>query len=239
MTAPTRLIAAPWVTIADLPESRPAIDDDTWTDLCWQASELLYLWSGKQFPGEATSTVVLETSPGASGHSFCWRDWDEPWVPRGVRGIRDAVVARLPDAPVKSISQLTIDDTALTVDVDYFAELPAGLIWRTNHLAWPTDGTTRVTYTHGMAPPIGGKRAATLLALELGRSWTGAKCNLPRRIESVTREGISINLAVALQGWRTGIWDIDAWLHSVNPNMMSRRARAWSPDVTHARRTIT
>lgn len=235
MTQPTRAICAPWVTPADLPESRPTLDDDTWSDLCWQASELLYLWSGRQYTGGCMSAVVLETPPGARCPE--WRRWEDPWIPRGDRGVRDQVVALLPDPPVTAITEVTVDDVALVAETDYIAELPVGKVYRVGNAVWPAGA--RISYTHGLVPPLGGQRAAVLLAIELGKSWTGNKCNLPKRIESITREGISINLAVALQGWRTGIWDIDAWLHSVNPNMMSRRASAWSPDAIHARRVRT
>jgi hypothetical protein len=224
------------VTIADLPDNKPDLSDEVFEDLCWQASELLYSWSGRQFNGGCHSTVVLDTPPGASGSAYCWRDWEDPWVPRGARSVGSRVVASLPDAPVTSIEMVMVDGVELTT-AEYIAELPAGLIHRVGGAEWPTG--TRVTYSHGLMPPIGGQRAAVLLALELGRSWTGAKCNLPKRIESISREGITINLAVAMQGWRTGIWDIDAWLHSVNPSMMTRRASAWSPDALHTRRTTT
>jgi len=238
MTAamPTRLICQPWITVADLPESKPALDDDTWEDLCWQASEMLYVWSGRQYSGGCASTVVLDTPPGATGGACRYR-WVDPWLPRGDRGVREPVVAKLLDAPVTSIDTVQIGDIELIHGDDYDADLPVGMVWRTSRRTWPTDGTARITYRHGLVPPIGGQRAATLLALELGKSWTGAKCNLPKRIETISREGLTVNLAVALQGWRTGIWDIDAWLLSVNPHMLSRRARAWSPDVVHTRRS--
>lgn len=240
----TQLVCAPWVTIADLPASRPTLDDDTWGDLLMQASEMLYVWSGRQFSGDCASTVVLEHPPGAEQHTMpFWRYWDGPWLPPwpawDYRGVRDEVVARLPDPPVTAISSLTIDDVEQVPDVDYIAELPAGLIWRTQFLRWPLDGTVKVSYTHGALPPIGGKRATVLLAVELGKSWAGQKCNLPRRIETIAREGINISLATSLGGWRTGIWDIDAWLDSVNPSRLSKRASAWSPDSPHARRVIT
>lgn len=238
MTQPTRAVCTPWATIADLPDSRPTLDDDTWSDLLWQASELLYLWSGRQYSGGCTSTVVLDRPPG-SHHAPYWRRWEDPWIPRGLRRDRDQVVALLPDPPVTAVTEVTISDVALVAGTDYIAELPVGKVRRVGDTPWPTDGTAQITYAHGLAPPIGGQRAAVQLALELGKSWTGGKCNLPRRIESITREGITIGMVSSLQGWRTGIWDIDAWLSSVNPHMMTRRASAWSPDAIHARRLRT
>jgi hypothetical protein len=235
VTAPTRLICTPWVTVADLPASKPTLDDDTWTDLTWQASELLYTWSGRQYSGGCVSTVVLDTPPGAAGSAPCWRDWEDPWVPRGDRGVRAQVVALLPDSPVTSIDAVTIGDTDLVADVDYTAQLPAGLVTRTGGQAWPTDGTARITYRHGIMPPMGGQRSAAMLAVELGKAWSGGKCELPKRVTSVARQGLSYDMANA-DGWGTGIWEIDSWLLSVNPRKQTRRGSAWSPDAAHARR---
>lgn len=244
MTAPTptRLVCAAWCGLADLPSSKPVLDDDTWDDLCWQASEMLYLWSGKQYSGGCSSTVIFETPPGSDGtdpDSLLWRylldSWAawgywSPWGVQGSRGVREKVVALLPDAPITAITSV-LDENA--VAVDYVAELPAGVIYRQDGCPWE-PGTT-ISYTHGIAPPVGGKRAAILLATELGKSWTGAKCNLPKRIETVTRQGLTVN--VASVEWGTGIWDIDAWLRSVNPRQLMRRASAWSPDAARLRRT--
>lgn len=238
MTQPTRAVCTPWATSADLPDSKPTLDDDTWDDLLVQASELLYLWSGRQYPGGCTSTVVLDTPPGARGSATpCWRNWEDPWIPRGDRGGRDRVVALLPDPPVTAVTEVTIDDVALIADTDYVAELPVGLVRRAGDAAWPIGA--RITYTHGLVPPIGGQRAAVQLALELGKFWATGKCKLPERVTSVTRQGLSYEMGPADAGWGTGIWSIDSWLSSVNPNRMTRRASAWSPDAIHARRART
>lgn len=240
MTTPSRLICRPWITLADLPDAKPALDDDVWEDLTWQASELLYTWSGRQYSGGCTSTVVLDTPAGAAGSATpCWH-WQDSWTPsRSDRGVRAQVVALLPDSPVTSIETVSIGDVELVAEDDYVAELPAGLVTRTGGLEWPADGTARITYTHGIMPPIGGQRSAALLAVELGKSWSGGKCRLPERVTNVSRQGLSYDLAGADSGWGTGIWSIDSWLLSVNPHKQSRRASAWSPDAAHARRVVT
>lgn len=228
MTTPTRLICAPWASLADLDAwpNRPTLDDDTWEDLLWMSSEMLYLWSGKQYSGGCRSTVEFRFG----------RPQDVSCLPesRTRDSVRQPVVARLPDAPVTGIYTVTPPTGADYVrGVDFRADYSSGLITR---LGGPwLDGTT-VTYSHGLLPPIGGMRACIALTIELGKMWTGNKCNLPKRIESITREGITIGLVSSLQGWRTGLWDIDAWLASCNPYMLPRRASAWSPDVPYGRR---
>ncbi len=237
MTQPTRLICQPWASLGDLSAwpKRPALDDDTWEDLLWMSSEMLYLWAGKLYSGGCESRVIFEFS------SDCvnWLDATVPGVLPVLqvqRGVRHQVVARLPDAPVTGISSVTAPDGEEYVrGVDYSADYASGLIKRLDGKRW-VNGTT-VTYNHGLLPPIGGMRACVALTIELGKMWAGDKCNLPKRVESISREGITIGLVSSLQGWRTGLWDIDAWLASVNPYMMPKRATAWSPDVPYGRRT--
>lgn len=230
--APTRLICAPWAGIADLPDTRPTLDNDVWDDLLWQASEMLYIWSGKQFSGGCASTVVYDTPPHVQGYSdpYWYYQWAagvyDPWR---FRCVGEKLVALLPDAPVTGITSVTDKDGN---PVDYIAELPAGTVYRRDGHGWER-GTT-ISYTHGIAPPVGGKLAAITLALELGKSRTGAKCNLPKRIENVTRQGLTVSMASV--DWGTGIWEIDSWLRSVNPRQMTRRASAWSPDAPRLRR---
>lgn len=244
MTQPTRLICAPWASLADLEAlpNRPTLDDETWEDLLWQASEMLYLWSGKQYTGGCRSTVVLDVSPGgAYGDDLLWRYLEDAWAAWGYwspwgaqdgRGVGKRLVAQLPDAPITEITSVTGPDDA---DVAYTAELPSGIIRRTDGHTW--DAGTKISYSHGLLPPIGGMRAAVTLTVELGKSWTGAKCNLPKRVEQVTRQGLTYNMAPL--DWGTGIWEIDSWLRSVNPHQLMRRASAWSPDAARLRRTTT
>lgn len=237
MTQPTRLICQPWASLADLDAwpNRPTLDDDTWEDLLWMASEMLYLWSGKQYSGGCESRVIFEFSSGCVN----WLDATVPGalpVLQAQRGVRHRMVARLPDAPVTGITSVIVGNgTELTRGVDYTADYSSGLIRNLGAYGWP-NGTT-VTYNHGLLPPIGGMRACIALTIELGKMWTGGKCNLPKRVESISREGITIGLVSSLQGWRTGLWDIDAWLASSNPYMMPKRATAWSPDVPYGQRT--
>lgn len=238
MTQPTRLICQPWASLVDLESwpNKPELDDDTWDDLLWMASEMLYLWSAKQYSGGCHSTVSLEFRQSSTSWCSPW-DVSDRAIGQARDGVRQQVVARLPDAPVTGIESVVgPDDTVYIRGVDFTADYSSGLIRRTS--GYWRHGTT-VTYTHGLIPPIGGVRACIALTAELGKLWTGGKCNLPKRVESISREGITIGLVSSLQGWRTGLWDIDAWLASSNPRMMAKRASAWSPDVPYGRRITT
>lgn len=123
---------------------------------------------------------------------------------------------------------------------------------------WPTcqemglpatePGTFEVTYLRGKPVPEYGLWAAGLLACELIKACAppgdNCACRLPDNVQSVVREGVSIDLDVFRLGGtgdpefgRTGIPEVDLWLSTVNPNRATSRARAYSPDRRPPRRT--
>jgi hypothetical protein len=123
---------------------------------------------------------------------------------------------------------------------------------------WPTcqdmslpatePNTFEVTYLRGKPVPEYGLWAAGLLACELIKACAGpgedCECRLPSNVQSVVREGVSIDLEVFRLGGngdplfgRTGIPEVDLWLSSVNPNKVTSRSRAYSPDRRPPRRT--
>lgn len=98
----------------------------------------------------------------------------------------------------------------------------------------PDSGAWSITYERGYAVPAGGQIAAYVLACELAKGLCGDNtCQLPKRVSSVTRQGISIAVLDAFEGLedgRTGIWEIDAWLVSVTKKR-SGAPQVFSPDV--------
>ena len=93
----------------------------------------------------------------------------------------------------------------------------------------------RLTYTYGSAPDETGVSAAVSLASEIGKAETGdSSCRLPKRVTSITRQGISVAVIDSMDFFKiskTGIPEIDLWLTSVNPKARRRRARVFSPDI--------
>lgn len=146
----------------------------------------------------------------------------------------------------------------VSVEVDG-AVLPSGAYRLDNHTLlvrqdgdlWPyrqdmdrplgEPGTWGVTVKVGEAVPIGGQMAAGKLACELAKAACGAeKCELPKRVQSLSRQGVSIQMMLDtfddLDKGRTGIWIIDSWVASVTRPDEVGFAVA-SPDVRPARRT--
>jgi hypothetical protein len=107
---------------------------------------------------------------------------------------------------------------------------------------WPTcqdmgaalgeDDTWGITYDKGYPVPAGGQIAAGLLANELAKAACNDRsCGLPQRVQTVTRQGVTIAVLDAfddIDEGHTGIWLIDSWVASVVRR--PRRMRVLSPD---------
>lgn len=104
-----------------------------------------------------------------------------------------------------------------------------------------SPSNVEVTYTYGTPPPTAGKAAARILATELVKMYEGDDtCALPQRVTSVSRQGVSYTLLDSqdfIDELRTGIYAIDLFLKTSNPDRARARARVFSPDVPKARRT--
>jgi hypothetical protein len=93
-----------------------------------------------------------------------------------------------------------------------------------------------VTYMQGVPVPLGGRYAAGAYACEILKACTGANgCRLSNRylLESVSREGVAMRFANPLElldRGMTGIPEVDAWVHSVNPHKRYERSSVWSVD---------
>jgi len=142
----------------------------------------------------------------------------------------------LPHRNVTSVTNVTIDGVTLD-PADY--RLNGRRLLRLDDTAWPTCqdwgvdngqvGSWSVTYRHGSPVPVGGQIAAGVLTCELVKACEGSDdCLLPRRIQEVTRQGVTAVFTdpnqYAIDGL-FGIFEIDSWIQSVNPNRMARKPR--------------
>jgi hypothetical protein len=87
------------------------------------------------------------------------------------------------------------------------------------------------------------ENAAAILACELVKAHLGVDCALPARVQTLTRQGMSMAILDPqefLAFGRTGLYEVDLAIAAVNPHGLRRRATAWSPEVKgRARRTPT
>lgn len=132
--------------------------------------------------------------------------------------------------------------------------LRSGVLYRTDGGSWPAcnnplgdpreadSGAWEITVQVGTPVPAAGKLAAGVLATELAKALCNDKdCNLPQRVQSVTRQGVSIGAVLDsfedLREGRTGIWLIDSWVAGVNAPVPARPA-VYSPDASRSRGTF-
>lgn len=127
--------------------------------------------------------------------------------------------------PVQAVTEVVIagevlDESNYALEGDLLYRI--GADWPTQDLTQPLDqpGTWSVTYTRGNPPPPGTAKLVGLLAAEFLAACNGGKCRLPRRVKSVTRQGVSYDMVDPVDIYKegkTGIPEIDLWLAAVNP----------------------
>lgn len=238
----TSLVSASWASSADIPDGTTT-PPGGWDGPLAEASDILFELSGRQFRGVGQSKVQIRPAgiqelPLLPG-----------WVPTPVPVVPvlggwfpqqwGLEVVRLPSTPVVSVDEVLAGGD--TVDPGFYECDTAGLLRRTDFQPWPCDGSLLVTFTHGLETPEGGRRAAVSLAMEIVKARAGdGSCRL-RNFQTITREGVTmaaVNLRDALSSGLTGLYEVDLWLKSVNPNAMRRRGGAWTPDWGRSRRVI-
>lgn len=148
--------------------------------------------------------------------------------------------------PVQSVAGIRIDGVPLPPDA-YRVASNRWLI-RTDGGVWPAcqnlladaseEGTFEVTYLRGIPVPTGGQIAAGRLACELAlAACNDGACALPARLQTITRQGITVGFMDTFEGLQdghTGIWTIDAWIASVTRPKSTATVR--SPDLPAPRR---
>lgn len=99
-----------------------------------------------------------------------------------------------------------------------------------------------VTYSYGTEPPLAGKNAARLLAIELVKLYENDDtCALPQRVTSVARQGVSYTILDNqdfIDELRTGLYAVDLFLKTTNPDRARAVAKVFSPDTPRARRHV-
>jgi hypothetical protein len=147
--------------------------------------------------------------------------------------------------PVQSVTSVQVD--GVTLD-------PSGYLLQGNYLVrasgseWPSSqnlalplgqpDTWGVTYVVGVAPPPALLDAAGIYACELAKGRTGGNCQLPNRVQSVSRQGVEIQYVDTndyLDKGLTGLADVDAVIRALNPAGLAAPLRVLSPDIPQYR----
>lgn len=215
------------------------IDDDSTLEAVYtMAAEFLWRWTGQRFGTQELTAhpEVRGNGPSAAlmGSTFYGKG---PYGPRQmawpgrIRRPREAIGARVfLQSPVEVV-EVKIDGHTLDMS-EYFLE--GSTLVRSDGSLWPTapDAGLTITYVSGQPVPEGGRIATGVLTCEFAMSITNdPDCSLPQRLQSVTREGISMTVLDEfedLDDGRTGIWLIDNWVASVTRS--PRGASVLSPE---------
>lgn len=151
------------------------------------------------------------------------------------------------NGPVYSVSAVSVDGIAIPAS-SWRVDNGKWLV-RTDGECWPDcqnydvdsgTGTFFVTYQQGLAVPSVVARAAGELACEWAKACLGQPCRLPQRVQSVTRQGVSVSMVppeLLLSNGLTGIETVDQIIRSINPYGLASRMRIASPDAPVTRYT--
>lgn len=222
------------------------------------AAEYLWDWTGQVFGvcsvavrpcrQDCADDVSTFWGSGPMVDGFgAWRPViiDGLWYNLGCGRCRDSCAChrvaslKLP-GPIASVTSVTIDGEVLDPSAYYvdngdtLIRVDGGEWPRCNDYSRPTTepGTWEVVYDRGTSVPVGGQVAAGVLAVQLAKASCGDKtCDLPQRVQTITRQGVTVAMLDAfddIDSGHTGIWIIDSWIASVTKS--PRRSAVLSPD---------
>ncbi len=234
-----RGVPAAWITPDDVTALAACADadPDALAGPIELACGILYDLSGQQWPGAQVDVVrpcsplrSLGRDPGASyGWAYGGGGLGGGWcgcASPSICGCDTPGMVVLPGTPVLSVERVTLDGEALPADAYRVTDQ---YLVRTDGGRWPCcqdwtvdgdqPGAFEVRYTWGADPPPAGQYAAAVLACELHRANLGdAGCRLPKRVTTVTRQGVTIAMLdpqALFPNGMTGIPEVDLWLSSI------------------------
>lgn len=144
--------------------------------------------------------------------------------------------------PVNTVSQVLqdgaiVDPAAYRVDDGWWLVRTDGNSWpwRQNYsVDVPATNTLEVTYLRGLAIPSDVLYGAGLLASQYAKACVGAACQLPSRVTSVVRQGVTVSAldpTLMLSAGLTGNFLVDQVILADNPNRIKGRRRVVSSDL--------
>lgn len=239
-----------WVTPEELDESSRS---PYAYEACQIASFVLWAYSGRKYAGTQTVTErydcpcrsvprpsirniqdgLFDVEPFMSGGAIT----NEFTGDCGCQGRHRRL--RLRGRPVRAVQRVV--SGGVTVDPDKYQVVNFQYLQAAPGASLDLCGV-EVTYTYGSEPPTAGRRAARHLAQELAKGLNGEECELPDRVTSVSRQGVSYTILDEqsfLDDLRTGIYAVDLFLRAVNPDKARKPARVFSPDLPRVTRVTT
>lgn len=227
-------VCSSWCELADVCGDLDAVDGDVLTTMRFVASDILYDLTRRRWPGVCREIVRPCGCDCVDVHR-CGCSW--------------LSAVKLGGYPVLNITTVKVDGVELdptTYRIDDHRWLVRLADADGSNPGWPCcqrldlpdseDRTFSVAYHYGSRPPLGGVTSSAALAYELALSCSStasSKCRLPKRVQSVTRQGVTLAIAIdsfsLFDKGRTGIPEVDLWVASVNRGNSNRRATVIDP----------
>jgi hypothetical protein len=220
------------------------------------ASQLLWSMSGRKFNGVTTVTEKYVCSSrayrlGASSSNYTpelvggelynipFDEFDD-YAELTTDGMSPSTRLRLRGRPVVAIHSVR-NRAGSIVDPSNYYLVDHSTLQARQGTSW-APCNIEVTYTYGAPPTAAGKAAARVLATEFIKLWSGDDdCALPQRVTSISRQGVSYTVLDNqdfIDELRTGLYIVDLFLKSSNPDKARAKAKVFSPDVPRARRHV-
>jgi hypothetical protein len=149
-----------------------------------------------------------------------------------------------------SITSVLVDNAA--VDPGAYRVDNGSFLVRTDGACWPqcqdmdknpgpgvTD-TFVVNGVFGQPVPQEALDACSLLACEIGKAIKGGACRLPQRMQSLTRQGVSVQFPAVnsyLDRGLTGLYEVDQLVVQLNPGRLTQSPKVYSIDTSPLTRT--
>jgi hypothetical protein len=225
-----------WVLPEELGED---LEDSEYAyEACKSASFLMWGLSGRKFGGLLTVTEVYAANSGHIPRNLLFRAQTQSNLLGELirRDDPQGTIIRLKGKPVDSVSSVKFGPERRELsDDEYFVANSMTLV-----LLRPISGEIEVTYQYGHMPPMAGRMAARTLAQQFALLWEGSEdCELPSRVSSVTRQGVSYTILDQqdfIAELRTGVYAVDLFLKTVNPDKARRKSKVFSPDIPRGTR---
>jgi hypothetical protein len=241
-----------WVTAEDLGDYGYT---EFTTEAIQTASYLLWAMSGRKYSGITTVTERYNCKSrnyqlGASALNYApiLVSGDVYQIPTDQYDDFSEIVAdglspesrvKLRGRPVNAVLAVRSGSTGNVIDASGYYLVDHSTIQLRAGSSW-TPCNLEITYTYGADVPAIGRMAARTLAIEFIKLWSNdEECALPQRVTSVARQGVSYTILDQqdfIQELRTGMYAIDLFIKTANPDGARVRPKVFSPDSPRARR---
>ena len=242
-----------WVTTDELDDYA---DNEYAYEAVKTASQILWSLSGRKYGGSITVTEKYVCASrayrlGQSAKNYTpelvdgqvynipFDEFDD-YAEMTTDGMSPSSRLRLRGRPVTQVHSVR-DRTGKIVNPSRYYLVDHSTLQARSGVPW-TPCNIEVTYTYGSPAPAAGRAAARVLAMEFIKLWSGSDdCALPQRITSVSRQGVSYTILDNqdfIDDMRTGLYVVDLFLKSANPDKARAKSRVFSPDLPRGRRSV-